>query len=118
MTDRKIDLTALDPSLDQVRWERMVRSVAVRGAEAAARRRPGRLTLQLAAWARPALAFAAALALLVWVPSWLRRTPTAPATAAAAMSDHAARIAAWAASDEPASANALLLALGDDDGSR
>jgi hypothetical protein len=118
MTDRKIDLGALDPSRDPLRWERMVRSVATRGAEGARRRRPGPLALQLAAWARPALACAAALALVVWVPAWLRPAPAAPSTAVAATSDATARLAAWAASDDSASPGALLLTLGGDDDSR
>jgi hypothetical protein len=120
-TDRKLDLGPLDPSRDPVRWERLVRSVAARGAEGAARRRPGALALQLAAWARPALAFAAAVALAVWIPAWLRPAPGAPAAATPATpaaTDGAARLAAWAASDEPGRASALLLTLGDDDDAR
>jgi hypothetical protein len=118
MTDRKIDLTALDPSRDEARWERMVRSVATRGAEGAARRRPGPLLLQLAAWARPALACAAALALAVWVPAWLRASRVETAIPAAAPTDRMARLAAGAASDDAGAATALLLALGDDDDAR
>jgi hypothetical protein len=122
MTDPKLDLTALDPSRDQVRWDRLVRSVAARGAEAAARRRPGWLALQLSAWVRPALACAAGAALLAWVPTWLRPAP-AESTASAparteALADRAALLAAWAASDEPAAASTLLLVLGDHDDAR
>jgi hypothetical protein len=124
MTDRKIDLSPLDPSRDPLRWERMVRSVAARGAEAAARGRPATLALQLVAWARPAMAAAAALALAVWVPAWLRAGPTATTTPpstttpAGTAADTAARLAAWAATDESATASSLLLTLGDDDASR
>ncbi len=117
MRDTKIDLGALDPSRDPARWDRMVRSVAARGAAGAARRRPGRIALQLAAWMRPALACAAALALAVWVPALARRAPAHPDAASARM-DPAARLAAWAAVDEPGSASALLLTLGGDDDSR
>lgn len=118
MTEPRLDLEALDPSHDEARWERMVRSVATRGAEAAARRRPGWLELQLAAWLRPALACAAAVALLVWVPAWLRLAQAARTPPVAAAADPAARLAAWAASDEATAASGLLLTFGDDDDAR
>jgi hypothetical protein len=118
MTDPKLDLTALDPSRDQVRWDRLVRSVAARGAEAAARRRPGWLALELSAWVRPALACAAGVALLVWVPTWLRAPPAPVPATSAATADRAALLAAWAASDDPSSASTLLLVLGDHDDTR
>jgi hypothetical protein len=118
MNDPKLDLGPLDPARDQVRWERLVRSVAARGAAGADRRRPGRLALQLAAWLRPALACAAALAVVAWVPAWLHRggPPTAAATAPTA--DRASRLAAWATSDEAGGAGAFLAAIGDDDDAR
>lgn len=121
MTDRKIDLGALDPSRDAARWERRVRAVASRGADAARRRRPGWLALQLAAWARPALACAAALALVVWIPAIVRHAPPAAAAPSASTASAAAapeRLLAWAATDETATASALLLTLGGDDDSR
>jgi hypothetical protein len=118
MTEPRLDLEALDPSHDKARWERMVRSVAARGAEAAARRRPGSLELQLAAWLRPALACAAAVALLVWVPAWLRPPQAARTPPVAAAADQAARLAAWASSDEATAASGLLLTFGDEDDAR
>jgi hypothetical protein len=60
--DEKIDLSPLDPSRDRVRWERMVRSVAAQAA-------PHPVLLDLLRLARPALAIAAALAILAWVPA-------------------------------------------------
>jgi hypothetical protein len=116
MTERPIDLGPLDPSRDAARWERMVRGVAARAAEGAARRRPAPLLVQLAAWVRPALACAAAVALLAWVPAWLRPGQVATPTSVAA--DLPARLAAWAASDGADAASDLLLALGDDDDAR
>lgn len=115
MTEPKLDLTPLDPSRDAAAWERRIRAVAARAAAGAARRRPGEFTLQLAAWARPGLALAAAAAIAVWVPAWLRPAGGAPASGPASVS---ARLAAWAASDDDAAASALLLALGDDDDAR
>jgi hypothetical protein len=117
MNDDQLDLTPLDPARDRARWERLVHSVAERGAAGAARRRPGWLALQLAAWMRPALACAAAAALVAWIPAWLRHD--APAgTAATAPADGAARLAAWAAGDEASGPGAFLHALGDDDDAR
>jgi hypothetical protein len=115
MNDPRIDLSSLDPAKDPLRWERMIRSVAVRGAAGASRRRPGWLAVQLAAWVRPALACAAALALVAWVPTWLGHGTRAPADPSAGR-DRAAALVDWAVGDQPVSA--LLPALGDDDDSR
>ena len=112
----KLDLGLLDPARQELRWERMVRSVAARGAAGAARRRPGFLSAQLAAWLRPALACAAAAALVAWVPSWLHLGAVGHPGATAAAGVHpgqADRLAAWASGED--GATALLLALGDDD---
>jgi hypothetical protein len=67
--DDRIDLTPLEPS--PARWEAMVASVAAR---AAAARAPG-LPQQLAAWARPALAMAAMVVVVVWAATLLRGRP-------------------------------------------
>jgi hypothetical protein len=120
MNDHKLDLSPLDPAAEEVRWERLVRQVAARGAAGAARRRPGWLQLQLAAWARPAMACAAAAALAAWIPAWLHRPAAVARSTAAATglaAGPAARLAAWAAGDEPGAA-ALLSALGDADDAR
>ncbi len=114
MNDPKLNLSPLDPATDAVRWERLVRSVAARGAEGAARRRPGGLVIQLAAWIRPAFAMAAAVALVTWAPTWLDRarrvSPTQPAN------DRAARLRSWASGEQPGTA--LFEVLGDDDDAR
>lgn len=116
MNDEKLDLTPLDPASDPLRWERRIRQVAARSAEGAARRRPGALSVQLAAWLRPALACAAAAALVAWIPAWLPRAP-APAPVASTPADRIVRLLAWADGEQPAAA-ALLAALGDDDDAR
>ncbi len=116
MKDEKLDLTPLDPAADPLRWERRIRQVAARAAEGAARRRPGALFVQLAAWVRPALACAAAAAIAAWIPAWLPRAP-APAQVAAAPVDRMARLLAWADGEQPVNV-ALLSALEDDDDAR
>jgi hypothetical protein len=123
MSHDPVDLGPLDPALDQVRWERLVRSVAARGAAGAALRRPRNLVLQLAAWARPAMALAAAAALVAWAPTLLRRGvpgTSRPSTASARSTppgDPAARLAAWA-DDTTSGGDALVLALGVSDDAR
>jgi hypothetical protein len=74
MNDDRIDLSPLDPTRDELRWERMVRSVAARGR--ASRSLPEAVLLDLVRRARPALAAAAVLALCAWLPS-LFGTPRA-----------------------------------------
>lgn len=59
-----VDLRLLDPSRDRARWDAMVARVVAR---AVAHTRRLTVGAQLAAWARPALALAAALALVTWV---------------------------------------------------
>ncbi len=116
MTEHRLDLSPLDPATDAVRWERMLRRVAIRGAEGAARRRQGRLVVQLAAWMRPALALAAAAVLVAWAPTLLPREHRVPVAADGRAHDQASRLAAWASGDRPGTD--LLAILGDDDDSR
>jgi hypothetical protein len=71
MSDDRIDFSAIDPSRDGKRWERMVASLADRAARAA--RTPRSVPAQAAAWMGPSLALAAGVALLVWLTA-----PSAP----------------------------------------
>jgi hypothetical protein len=75
--DDRIDFSALDPRADRRRWEELVASTTER---VIAARRPS-LGLQLRAWARPALAVAAAVMVAVWGGSILatRERPADPA---------------------------------------
>jgi hypothetical protein len=109
MDEQKIDLSVVDPSRDAARWERLVQSVARRAV--AARRR--RLTVggQLLAWARPALAIAAGVALVSWVGSLASPEPDAPV--AESQEDPAIVLARWASSDERPSATKILRVLGE-----
>ena len=102
MDEDRIDFSSLDPTRDPQRWTRIVASVVTR----AHRRRS--LPAQLAAWARPTLAAAAACAALAWTAALL--DPPArnqPALASSALLSH------W--SSDTRSAATLQELLGGDD---
>lgn len=102
----KLDLSALDPTRDALRFERMVRSVAAKAAEERARKAdPWSLAVRF--W-RPALALAAGLALLAWVPSLVG----SGATADQAATDPGTTLLSWASGEGPASAADVLAAFG------
>jgi hypothetical protein len=105
--DQKIDLTALDPSRDRARWAELVDTITTRVAQA---RRPS-VTRQLLVWARPTLALAAAVALVVWGSALLGARES---EAEAAPADLLAR---WAQNDEVPAATQILDVLGDTNGS-
>ncbi len=65
MADDKVDFSALDPSRDEVAWERRIQAVAARGL--AARQRSFTIFDQLRAWRRPALAVTLAAAAASWL---------------------------------------------------
>ncbi len=112
MDEQKIDLTVLDPSRDPERWERLVQSVVSRAS--AARRRTLTVGRQLVAWARPALAIAAGLALLSWAGRLA--SPEPEAAVARARDDPASVLVRWASSDERPPAARILEVLGERDG--
>lgn len=65
METERVDLSALDPTRDRIGYERLVRRILEAAAPELARRRATANPLvQLAAWARPALAAAAVIALV------------------------------------------------------
>jgi len=113
MNDEKIDLSVLDPSRDEERWERLVESVASRAWSA--RRR--RLTVgnQLTAWARPGLAIAAAVAIAVWAGALTSAEKRAAATGSQA--EPAFVLAGWAVSDQVPETSKILEVLGGSNGS-
>lgn len=65
MDDRPIDLGALDPTLDDERWQRRIAAISALAAPALARRATAAASPAqvLVGWFRPALAMAATLAL-------------------------------------------------------
>jgi hypothetical protein len=108
----KIDFAALDPSRDPARWGPLVAQVAARGLARFQRRLAPSLAAQVVAWWRPALAMAAAVALVVWLGAG-RRPPVVTASA-----DPALEVARWAEGTEPASTAAMLDVLGAGDAAR
>ena len=111
----RIDLSALDPSRDAERWEAMVRATAARGMDA--RRPSARVLAELVAGWRPALALAAAVAVLAWVPSLLAARRDA-AKAAAAPADPVLSTASWALRARSPTAADLVASLGEDHADR
>jgi hypothetical protein len=118
MDDERIDLSALDPARDGKRWDEMVDSVAARAL--AARRRstggasPGPVALQLVAWARPALALAAALALVVWAAALAAGGAARASAPGTTRTEPAFALSAWAMQDELPSTEDVLETLGGD----
>ncbi|MBI5548949.1 MAG: hypothetical protein HY901_34130 [Deltaproteobacteria bacterium] len=106
--DRKLDLSALDPTGDELRFERLVRAVAARSAQ---RRRPNAFSFTLRWW-RPALALAAVLTIGVWTPALLRSKASSSTSAFAEPRDPAAKLMSWASSGGPSSAAEVLDSLG------
>jgi len=108
MTDDPIDLSALDPSRDRARWEARIAAVSSR----ALMRRQRRLRVgdQLVAWARPALAVAASLALAAWGSAWaFGGNPPVPAQ----RTDPAIELARWASTGELPAMPQLIQLVGD-----
>jgi hypothetical protein len=105
----RIDLSALDPTRDRERWNGMVASLTERAIARSLARRS--VAGQLTAWARPTLAFAAALSLLVWVGALREQT--------SAKQDAIDLLSNWASQGElPATPNILETFNGATDGSR
>jgi hypothetical protein len=75
--DERLDLTALDPTRDRVRFETLVRSTVT----AAMARRRRSATTEALRWWRPALALAASLALAAWLPVLFGTSGDDPTTA-------------------------------------
>jgi hypothetical protein len=108
-TPKPIDFSALDPSRNQLRWERTVQTLAAK-AHAECRRRIS-VEHELLRWARPVLAVAAAFCLIVWTAGYLavaRRSATAVQVATPALS-----LATWAANDQLPETSELVRTLGD-----
>ena len=100
--DDKIDFGVLDPARDRDRYEAMVNAVVARA------QRGISIAAQLRAWARPVLAMAAVLALVVWIAELWRGDSVTAQT-------RATTLAEWAVNDEIPEATTILEVLGDDD---
>jgi hypothetical protein len=106
MNDEPIDFSPLDPSRDPHRWQSRLDGIVAD----ALRSRQRRLSLigQLQYFARPALAIAAAFALVSWVVA-AQSSAHAPPRATV---QPATNLLKWAANDEVPSASEVLESLG------
>jgi hypothetical protein len=107
MDPERIDLSSLDPAASSDRWQQLVEATS-RRALATRQRRPS-LSMQLLAFARPALACAAALALLTWGAA-LREGKQSSCDGSG--SDNAFCVASWAATGELPATETILDVLG------
>ena len=110
-----VDLSALDPSRDEVRWAAMVKQVAKRAVALRAARREPTVGSLLLAWSRPVLAAAAILVAASWAIAGARARTAATTPAASPRASHvpaALQVAAWASNDETPETTAILSAMG------
>ncbi len=110
-TPRPIDFSALDPGRNQLRWERSIQALAAKAHAEHVRR--SSVEEQLLRWARPVLAVAAALCLIVWTAGYLagnRRTRAT--TAGRSVQSPALTLATWAANDRVPDSSELFGTLG------
>lgn len=108
MNQEKIDFSSLDPARDPERWDRMIQSVASKALEA--RSRPQTISEQMGRWIRPALAMAAALALVIWGGA-LFSNRTQSSTVQQKI-DPAYVLSGWASSQERPSTSRIVQVLG------
>lgn len=105
----KVDLSPLDPARDPARWDTLVRGVASRAL--AAHRARNTLAFQIAAWGRPALAAAAALAIVSWALAWSSDSGEMR-TSADTTQPAAYQLAGWAATGKLPETPQMMSALG------
>ncbi len=108
-TPKPIDFSVLDPSLNQLRWERTIDNLVARAR--AQRRRRLSVQHELLRWGRPVLAMAAALCLIAWTAGYLaasrRNTSSTTSITAPALV-----IATWAANHQIPETSELFGTLG------
>jgi hypothetical protein len=108
-TPKPIDFSALDPSRNQLRWERTIDNLAAHAY--AERRRRLSVEYQLLRWGRPVLAAAAAVCLILWSAGYFAASRRAGATATAS-APPALVLATWAANHQTPETDELLGTLG------
>lgn len=113
MTDERFDFSALDLSKDPARTERMVGSIMWRARAGLARRaaahQVGAVEL-VAAWYRPALAAAAAIAAVsLTLLATVRPSPAVQTTAYVSASDVPAALSGWYEEERSPTAAELLV---------
>ncbi len=110
MDDDRIDFSALDPKRDPIRFKRMV-EMTLAGIRSSASGAPG-LVHQLDVWGRTAVAAAALLALVAWLPA-LFEDGRSPSASTHRGSDPVELISQWAKTGGVPSEADPLDALGD-----
>jgi hypothetical protein len=116
MMEREHDTRALDPVRDPARWEQLVGAIVTSARpELVRRRRSANLPDLVLQWARPALATAATVALLVSAAAVLRPggVQTEVATASVAGAVVPERYAAWLVAGYEPTVAELMVALED-----
>jgi hypothetical protein len=108
MENEKIDLSPLDPCKDQERWNDLINTIARRAMHA--RRRRLSVSYQLLAWARPAVAMAAAIALMVVVGASVNRYQSQTNTNRAVKPT--LMLAVWATTNQAPSTATIIEVLG------
>jgi|WetSurMetagenome_2_1015567.scaffolds.fasta_scaffold439832_2 hypothetical protein len=96
MEDERIDFSALDPSRNQLRWQRTVDALVVKAM--AERRKRLSIEQQLLRWARPVLAVAAGLSIVAWTTGFLSANRSQQVTSA--QHPPALTLASWAANNQ------------------
>jgi hypothetical protein len=123
MDRERLDLTALDPTRDTARWERLIGRINARASAELARRAAAQGAFAMVAlWARPALAAAAALAAISAGTLIALERTAAPAAAIAHSVVEALEVpspaAAWIDEDRAPTVDDLILILAADGGER
>ena len=113
MDEEKIDLSPLDPSRNEQRWNRSADSIATRAWKAAKRVSFRR---QLIAWARPAIAFAIVIAVMSVTGAYFFGHKNI--TQGVENMEPAMALVSWAAGDPAPSAAAILEVLGGNHGAK
>jgi hypothetical protein len=108
MDHERLDLSAIDPTSDPQRWERLVQSVASRAWEA--HRVRVTVHLLLVTWARPVLAVAATVALVAWTGAL--STSRGRVEPSLSSEDPVVALATWAASDRLPATDKVLYVMG------
>ena len=108
MEDERIDFSALDPSRNELRWQRAVEMLV--GQALAERRRRLSIEQQLLRWARPVLAVAAGLGIVAWTAGLLSANSSQQVSSV--QQPPALTLANWAANNQIPEPSDLLGTLG------
>jgi hypothetical protein len=109
-TPKPIDFSVLDPSRNQLRWERTIQELAAKAR--AERQRRFSVEHELLRWARPVLAVAAALCLIVWTAGYLAHGRRTSAPVRLPTQSPALTFATWVANDRIPDSSELFGTLG------